>query len=262
MKSFFVALHTEAIKAWRSRVPLFTALGFSLAPLIGGFFMFILKDPERARTLGIVSAKAQLTAGSADWPTYFGFLGQATAVGGSMVFAIAAAWVFAREFSDHTAKELLALPTPRGAIIAAKFTIVGAWGFLLTGMILCIGLITGAFLRLPGWSPEVLRTGIVELAVAATLTLALIPAVAFAASAGRGYLPALGWAVLVVVLAQIVAAAGWGGWFPWSVPALFSGIAGERTEHLAFHSYVLVVITMVVSLTATFSWWQYADQSR
>jgi ABC-2 type transport system permease protein len=179
-----------------------------------------------------------------------------------MVFAIAATWVFAREFSDHTAKELLAVPIPRGAIIAGKFTIVAAWGFLLTALILCIGLVTGAALRLPGWSAAVLRTGILELAGAALLTLALVPAVAFAASVGRGYLPPLGWAVLVVVLAQITAATGWGDWFPWSVPALFSGMAGERTEYLAPHSYVLVFLTMVASLAATFSWWRYADQTR
>ena len=55
-----------------------------------------------------------------------------------------------------------------------------------------------------------------------------MPPVALLASAGRGYLPPLGWAILTVFLAQILAAIGWGAWFPWSVPALFSGLAGPR----------------------------------
>src|SRR3954462_7310088 len=115
MTLFRAALWAEALKARRSKVPWLTALGFSLAPLVGGLFMIILKDPERARSMGLISAKAQLTVGVADWPTYFGLLAQATAVGGAMLFSLLTAWVFGREFSDRTAKELLANPTPRSA---------------------------------------------------------------------------------------------------------------------------------------------------
>jgi hypothetical protein len=50
-------------KARRSKVSLLTAAGFSLFPIIDGLFMFILKDPERARAMGLISVKAQLTAG-------------------------------------------------------------------------------------------------------------------------------------------------------------------------------------------------------
>ena len=262
MKPFFVALQTEALKVRRSRVPLFTALGISLAPLMGGLFMFILQDPARARALGIVRAKAQLAAGSADWPAYLGLLAQATAVGGSMVFAIATVWVFAREFSDRTANLLLAVPVPRTAIVAAKFTVVAAWGFVLTALILCIGLVIGAALRLPGWSTAVSFSGFMQLSGAAALSLALMPVVALIASAGRGYLPPLGFAILTVFLAQIAAATGWGGWFPWSVPALFAGIAGDRRELLGLHSHVLVVFVMMAGLAGTLRWWQWADQTR
>ena len=65
------ALATEFLKARRSRVPWGVAAGFSIAPLIMGLFMVILKDPEGARALGLIGAKAQLTAGTADWPTFW-----------------------------------------------------------------------------------------------------------------------------------------------------------------------------------------------
>jgi ABC-2 type transport system permease protein len=262
MKFFLAALEAEALKARRSRVPWVTALGFSLAPLMGGLFMFILKDPARARSMGIIRTKAQLAAGTADWPTFFGLLAQATAVGGGIIFAIATAWVFGREFSDRTAKELLALPAPRATIVTAKLTIVAAWSVSLSVLVFCIGLVIGAMLDLPGWSTDVMRRGMGDAGGAAALTLALMPAVALAASAGRGYLPALGWAIFTVFLAQIAAATGWGSWFPWSVPALFSGIAGERAQLLGVHSYMMVAAVMVVAVAATLAWWQYADQNR
>jgi hypothetical protein len=84
MTLFIAARWAEALTACRSKVPCLTALGFSLAPLMGGLFMLILKNPERARSMGLISATAQLAAGVADWPTFFGLLAQATAVGGAI----------------------------------------------------------------------------------------------------------------------------------------------------------------------------------
>ena len=43
MKTLISALRIERLKARRSKVPLLTAVGFSLAPIAGGLFMIILK---------------------------------------------------------------------------------------------------------------------------------------------------------------------------------------------------------------------------
>jgi len=262
MTLFRAALWAETLKARRSKVPWLTALGFSLAPLIGGLFMIILKDPERARSMGLISAKAQLAAGVADWPTMLSLLAQATAVGGGLLFTLVTMWVFGREFSDHTAKELLALPTPRAAIVAAKFVVVGIWAVGLTALVLVLGLIVGAAVGLPGWSTALLWRAAGDLVVTAGLTLALMSPVALLASAGRGYLPPLGWAFLTAFLAQILAAIGWGAWFPWSVPALYSELAGPRANQIGFQSYLVVGVTCVAGLAGTFAWWHSADQTR
>ena len=87
MNNLASAISTEFLKARRSKVPWAIAAGFSLAPLVAGLFMVILKDPASARQLGLIGAKAQLTAGVADWPTFLGLLAQAVAVGGGILFA-------------------------------------------------------------------------------------------------------------------------------------------------------------------------------
>ncbi|MCB0229543.1 MAG: bacitracin ABC transporter permease, partial [Anaerolineae bacterium] len=76
------------------------------------------------------------------------------------------------------------------------------------------------------------------------------------------YLPPLGWALLTLVLAQIMAALGWGDWFPWSVPALASGMAGPPAELTGPHSYLVVLLMCFVGLAATFIWWRSADQAQ
>jgi ABC-2 type transport system permease protein len=262
MNNFFSALWTETLKMRRSKVPLFTAIGFSVVPLVGGLFMIILKDPEAAKSMGLISAKAQLMVGVADWPAFFNIIAQAIAVGGAILFAIVTAWIFGREFSDRTAKELLALPTSREAIIGAKFIIIAVWTFTLSLFVFGFGLVVGHLVVIPGWSTELFQTAFVDILGSAVLTIALLPFVALVASMGRGYLPAFGWTIFTVAMAQIAAVTGWGDWFPWSIPALFSGAVGPRAEQLGLHSYVIIIFASMIGLAVTFYWWHNADQTK
>jgi ABC-2 type transport system permease protein len=256
MNNVVGATWVELFKARRSKVPLLTGLGFTLAPLAGGFFMVILKDPEFARRVGLISAKAQLMAGVADWPTYLELLAQATAIGGLILFSLIGSWVFGREYSDRTLKDLLALPTSRSAIVAAKFIIVALWSAVLVGIITLIGLGVGALVGLPGGSTQLILRGGITIAITAELTIASVTPIIFFASAGRGYLPPMGVAILAVFLAQIVAVAGWGEYFPWSIPALYS-----QGEYLGMASYAIMILTVVAGMAATFIWWELADQT-
>jgi ABC-2 type transport system permease protein len=262
MNAFLSALWAEALKARRSKVSLLTIAGFSIFPVVDGLFMFILKDPERARAMGLISVKAQITAAVADWPTYFQVLLLGIAIGGAILFAFITAWIFGREYSDHTVKELLALPTPRGIIVGAKFVLTAIWILGLTLMVFVIGLGIGAALGIPGWSPELVRTSFGSLLIVALLTFMLMPFVALFASVGRGYLPPLGWAFLTMASAQIAGVLGWGDWFPWSVPGLLCSLNGPRVEPIAVHSYIMVVLVFIVGAVATFVWWWRADQAR
>lgn len=262
MNAFRAALWAETLKARRSRLALGITLAFMILPLVGGLFMVILKNPEQARALGLISLKAQIVGGQADWPTYFDMLLQGTAVGGLMLFSFVTAWVFGREFSDHTVKELLAIPAPRWSIVAAKFAWTGLWIAALTLLSFALALAIGALLAIPGWSAELVQASFGSLVLIAVLLLMLMPLVAFFASAGRGYLPALGWALLTLVMAQILGVLGWGDWFPWTVPALAAGMMGPRSGVLGLHSYLVVLLVFVAGLVATFVWWRSADQAK
>ena len=66
---------------------------------------------------------------------------------------------------------------------------------VLTLLSSAVALAIGAGVSIPGWSSELARTSFESLLLIALLLLLLMPLVAFFASAGRGYLPALGWAL-------------------------------------------------------------------
>lgn len=257
--NFFSALWIETLKMRRSKVPLFTTLGFSMIPLMGGLFMIILKDPEAARSMGLISMKAQIAAGTAEWSSLFNLLTQAIAVGGFILFGIVTSWVFGREFSDHTVKELLALPTSREAIVAAKFVVIIVWAVTTSLFVFGFGIVVGYLVNIPGWSMELLRAAFVNIIGSVVLTIMLLPFVALLAGIGRGYLSPIGWMILMVALAQTASFMGWGDWFPWAVPALF---ASSHKDQIGLHSYMVVIIASLIGFALTFNWWRNADQTR
>ncbi len=255
------ACWAELVKLRRSRLPWLSVLAFTIAAGVGGLFMFILADPARARALGLLGAKAQLAGGTADWPTYLGFLSQTVAVGGTLIFGVIVIWVFGREFSDHTVKDLLALPTARTTVVAAKFVVTGVWCLLLAGYTYLLGLGIGAVLGLPGWSAGTAVHGLGVLLATAAMTVLLVAPFGLAASVGRGYLAAVGVMFAAVFTAQIIALLGYGQYFPWSVPALYSGTAGTDQSRPGLLGVLGVVVVGAAGVGATAGWWRRADHS-
>lgn len=261
MNSFIAALWAEALKTFRSKVLLLTSLGFSLLAFVDGFFMIIMKDPEKAQKIGLIGAKARILAEKADWPSFWMILTQGSAVAEIFLFAVVASWIFGREFSDRTAKDLLALPTTRDKIISAKFVMIVLWGFALIFFVYLLSLGTGFAVGIPDWSDHLAWKTLIQVLAIAGMNLALMTPVAFMASAGRGYLPPLGWTILTIFLAQIIAAIGWGAWFPWSIPAVFSGEAGSNVGSIGIHSVIVILVTSLAGLVGTYIWWYRADHT-
>jgi ABC-2 type transport system permease protein len=267
MAAFFTVLRIEIWKAFRSRVPWITAAAFSLFPVVGGVFMVIMKDPEKAQAMGLIGEKARLlSGGTADWGTYFDFLGVGSAAAGAILFAFVTAWIFGREFSDRTAKELLALPTRREVIVAAKFVLAGLWIQALAVLIFLVALTFGAAIALPGWSIGLAVSSFGSLMFCTFLNVLLMPCVAWCASAGRGYLAPLGWAFGTLGAAQVAGLMGWGDRFPWAVPGMismaFSVMYGKDSGPVGTIGYLLIGLTCLVGSAATFYWWRDADQAK
>lgn len=260
MNIFVSMFLIEARKALRSRVPLFTLVGFMMAPAATTFMVFVAKNPELSRNLGLISTKANLAGVSADWQFFLGMIAQAVAMGGLILYGIIQSWVFGREFADGTAKDLLALPVARPLILAAKFTVCAVWFLALTVLVYVLSLPAGAWVGLPPVAPAVLVTAGLHLApVVLLVVLAGMPA-AFFAGVGRGYLLPFGIMVLMMVFATIASVAGWGEICPWSVPGLLAEM--RPGENLGWSSWLAVVLCGGLSVGGTIAWWQFADQSR
>ena len=208
----------------------------------------------------MISDKAQLMAGTADWPTYLDTLAQAVSLGGIFLFSLIGSWVFGREFVDGTAKDLLAVPVSRWTILLAKFVVVMLWSAAITLLIYIVTLLLGLWIGLPQGSTSVLIEKSGMIAITTLLVIIVLTPVAFFASIGRGYLLPVGVTILFVLLANVLVVAGWGPYFPWAIPALYAG-TGDADVSLGLASYIVVAATSLVGIVGTYLWWHFADQS-
>ncbi len=249
----------ELRKAIRSRMPLWTALGSLFMPFGIAFLLFVAKNPEISKKLGLISAKASLVAYSAtDWPAYLGVFGQIVAAGGFFLLVLAISWVFGREFADGTLKDMLAVPVQRSSILLAKFIVVAIWSVALTLVMFIASLVMGVVLKLPGGSINAVIQDSPPVLITACLVIGVVMPFAFFASVGRGYLLPLGVSVLVLMMANLVVVIGWGEYFPWAVPMIYA----QGKSSLTPISYWIVIFTGLAGMIATYLWWKYADQNR
>jgi len=262
MKGQIQAIEAERVKLKHAVITRVTFIAFSLAPVMGGVFMLILRNPEALAKSGALNQKAQFMGFSADWNAYLMILKQAMGVGGILIFGFVASWIFGREYSDGTAKDLLALPTSRTRILNAKFMIYGAWCFALAVSNLAAGFLIGTLLQLPPAETDAVTAFLSDYFLTTLLTVLLGTPIAFFALWGKGYLAPLGFVALALVFAQVVAVTGYGNYFPWSIPGLFSGAGGEYKAQLNEWSYAALILTSLAGYLATVAYWRYADQTK
>ena len=217
MNEQYQALRAELIKNQYANIIWITFVAFALAPMMGGIFMLILRNPDAIAKAGALNTKAQTMNFSVDWGSYLVLLTQAVGVGGLLIFGFVASWIFGREYSDGTAKDLLALPTSRAKIINAKFFVYGTWCFALAISNLLLGVLIGMLLQIDPLVNNSISAVIWNYLITTVLAMLVGMPVAFFALCGKGYLTPLGLVTLMLVFAQVMAAKRYGAVFPWSV---------------------------------------------
>lgn len=255
-------LLTELLKLKRTRITWLSWLVVTIMPLVGAGFMWIVMEPERAARLGLLGTKADFIGVAADCSGYFNFLLQTTGIGGLVLISVITAYVFGREYSEATVKNMLALPIARHWFVVAKLGIVLIWSGILAAWLVVEGLILCLLMGLQGYSASLAAAFAVDILLAVLVGWLLAPFVAWVAASGRGYLAPLGFAIFMLVIGMAIGATGWGKWFPWSIAPLFAGVAGPPTESLAPESVSILVVAFIVGVAGAIIHVRYADNTQ
>lgn len=183
------------------------------------------------------------------------------AIGGLIGFGFLFSWIFGREFTGGTVTDLLALPISRMHIVGAKFIVVTVWCTLLTFIHFVVASgFTWIVLRDPATASFV-EAALGRFMLNHSMVVFLSMPVALVASLGKGYMASLGFVILTTIAAQLSGAVGAGAYFPWAVPGLYSGVAGEAAMQLPLFSIVLPFVVGLLGVLGTLFWWRFADHT-
>lgn len=256
IKDILASLSIEILKIRKSIIFRITAGISCFISLIMGMFMYFIMNPDILPP-GLLKTKVDLAAVTADWPSYFSFLIMLSAVLGIILFGFIVSWIFGREYSDKTIKDILALPVSRTSIVVSKFTAVFIWSIFLSIISLLTSICIGTLINLPLWSQEIFTGFLKKYFITAFLTLMLSPAAAFIASFGKGYLAPVGFVILCMGLANLFGNIGLGAYFPWSIPLLFTEAVGGSSLYPV--SWIILFLTFLAGAAGTILQWKFAD---
>ncbi len=249
------AFAVEALKLRRSRVVAAATVVLLLVPALLARAFLIAAERGGADPM---SAKASLMLPGLGWTGYLGGLIQIYATAGVIGSGIVVGWCFGREYADRTVVSLYASATPRTSVAWAKLVLLAVWsiavGIGMAAAAWMIGIASG--LGLPDAADGRVLARLAALAVLSGL-LAL--PVALPASIGRGYLPAVGGLMVLVVAAQVAMVAGAGTWWPWSVAAVWAMGTDAGMEPVAPGWLTVVPLVATLGAAATVAWWRQAE---
>jgi ABC-2 type transport system permease protein len=250
------------VKLRRSNALWLTMLAASLGPCGIALFMWILFQPERAKQLGLVGTKADLSGLVATWPSFASTLTVVVGMGGMLLLPFIVAYLFGREYADGTAKNMLGLPVPRYRFVVAKLVVAAIWWLLVVVLILVEAFALAAILGLPGFSSAVACKMVTDALVAAAISYLLVPVVAWITIAGRNYMLPLGFAFAMLAMGNVLSRTGWAEWFPWSIVPSLIGSVGAPVGALPFGSYIVAVLTFVIGVAGAIAQFTYEDNTQ
>ncbi len=261
MKSIGATLWVEVLKVRKSKMFWGTILFFMFVSSMMGLLMFVQIYPEISGKIGMIGDKASmLRFGEPNWQNYFKLMMMGISAVGLIGTGFLASWVFGREFSDQTVKDILVLPISRSYIVLSKFIVVIIWSIILSIVYFIFGLLVGLLIDIPNWSGEIALSCVYTYSVTSFLIIFLSTPVAFFASYSRGYMLPIGFVILTLIVANFTGLVGLDPYFPWAIPGLYATSSGTETMQLSTVSYIILISTSILGLLATLTIWRFVDQ--
>ena len=244
------ALKAEFQKLRRAGMPLWTALVVLVAPLV---------------TVSMVSL-ADNTVVIVTWGDFMRYGPQLIASWyGAILFGLVTAYLFGREHVEGTEKQMFTLPLRREYFFAAKMAVLAVWA---TGLLLLSVAAQAAYatlLGLQGASWAVVTQCVAADLKVAVLIYATLPWVALVAMIGKGYIAPLVYSAITAAIGLGLAEAGWGRWFPWSMPLSVTGVAlfpSVPMPTLVGWSWALIALVFASGMAAAIGYIDRADNTQ
>ncbi|MEC2343088.1 ABC transporter permease [Paenibacillus barengoltzii] len=225
-------IHNELLKVWKSIVFWVVAIVFIAMPLLIGLF----KEPD------------------VSWAMYYADIFDSIASLLVVGFSFTSAWVFGREYTDKTIKDLIVKPIPKSYSVLSKFIVITIWNILIALFTFALITVAGSFIGVNGGSGSSILQFFGTFMLTSVLIMAVSSISALIANITKGYLAPIGVIFVIIIASNAVVQLGLGPYFPWTIPVLLT-----KGVDIGFISYSILVLTAIAGFAGTVAWWRFAE---
>jgi ABC-2 type transport system permease protein len=169
-------------------------------------------------------------------------------------FAFTTCWIFGREYTDKTIKDLLVKPVSKLSIATSKFIVIFLWNSLLTIIMFAVVFFIGIYVGLTGGTATLIFHSFLMFMATSLLTMFVSTLSSFLANVTKGYLAPIGLIFLIVVIVNVVVNVGLAAYIPWTIPGMLL-----QDGFLRPISIVILAITGIAGFAGTVAWWRFVE---
>ncbi|SFD69820.1 bacitracin transport system permease protein [Bacillus sp. 491mf] len=239
-------LYTELLKLKRSNMFLISIIGAAVAPfmiVVASYIHVKTKQPTKAILFTDLFTDAHLYT---------------LLVIGVPLYGVVTAYLFNREYTENTLKNLLTIPVSRIRFIISKFILLFIWIMILTmvswGLTLLLGLL-GSF---PGLSNALILQSFMKFLIGGGFLFILSTPIVFLTLIMKTYVSPIILTIVITMINVMTANSEHKDLFPWAATI---DIVNNKLQptYPPEYSYVIIAATAIIGFIATIFYFKRVD---
>ncbi|SDX41516.1 bacitracin transport system permease protein [Marininema mesophilum] len=235
-------VYTELLKLKRSKMFLLSIIGAAVAPLMVAIAMFIQEPTVLAKfdVLFLNTSK------------------YAVLIIGAPLYGVITAYLYSREYTEDTLKNLLTIPVSRISLLMSKWILLFFWIMLLTLVVWGLALLMGILLQFEGLSFLMVTQSFGKFAIAGVFLFILSTPIVLITLMLKNFVPTIVVTIVITLLNVMLATSEHRGLFPW-VAALDIANGTLEPTYPSEVSYLLIAATAFLGFIASIVYFKKVD---
>lgn len=178
-----------------------------------------------------------------------------------LLFAIIIAYLFGREYNEHTLKTMLTIPISREKFLLAKYLMFLVWILIITVATSLSTVIFGFIAGLEGFTLKLFIDSFAQLLFANVLLFLTFSPFVFLSLFITNMVPAMVGGASLTLVNMLIYGQTWAPYVPWVCPYLIaSGEIAEYSTSVTV-SYAIILATFVIGLAISYFYFTRKDVS-
>jgi bacitracin transport system permease protein len=239
-------LYTEFLKLKRSKMFILSVIGSAVAPLMVAAAMYIQMKTELPTIIAEFDVLFLNTS-------IYAILLISPPLNG-----VITAYLYSREYTEDTLKNLLTIPVSRVGLLLSKWVLLFFWIMLLTLETWVLALLFGTLGQFTGLSEAMVSQTLSQFAMAGMLSFLLTTPIVLITLVFKNFVPSIIVTIAITLVNVMLATSEHRGLFPW-VAALDIANGTLDPKYPPEVSYIGIAVTCLLGWIASIAYFNKAD---